>query len=90
MNASLCDAKSFKCIMGRCKDCKSFSKIENLKAENLKCSKDCIKKGCNCATHTVKVRQGKEKKKIALVDKYLTIDEVIVEVETGVEPGREH
>ena len=44
MNASLCDAKSFKCIMGRCKDCKSFSKIENLKAENLKCSKDCIKK----------------------------------------------
>ena len=86
MNASLCDAISFKCIMGRCKDCKSFSKIENLKAENLKCSKDCIKKGCNCATHTVKVRQferviymhkGKEKKKIALVDKYLTIDEVI-------------
>ena len=54
--------------------------------ENLKCSKDCVKEGKDCKDHTIKVRQfektiylhqGKEKKKIALVDKYLTPIELV-------------
>ena len=86
MGTSLCDAKSFKCIMGRCKNCKSFPKLDNLITADLKCCKDCIKKDNDCKTHTVKVRQfervvyqhkGKEKKKMALVDKWLTAKELI-------------
>ena len=86
MDTSLCDAKSFKCIMGRCADCKSFPKLDNLITEDLKCCKDCIKKGNDCKNHTVKVRQferivyhhqGKEKKKIALLDKWLKIKDLV-------------
>lgn len=72
--------------MGRCKNCSKFPKLDSLNDLNLKCSKDCIKNNKDCKTHTIKVRQferivyqhqGKEKKKIALVDKWLTVQELI-------------
>ena len=44
INATLCDSKSLKYILGRCNECKKFPNIDDLGLENLKCSKDCIKK----------------------------------------------
>ena len=86
VDASLCDAKSLKCIVGRCEKCKQFPKIDKLGLPSLKCSKDCIRKGKDCKDHTIKVRQfeqttyvhkGTEKKKIALVDKFLTPEALV-------------
>ena len=86
MAAAICDVKSLKCIMGKCEDCKAFAKIDELKLESLKCCNNCIKKGNDCKSHTVKVRQfehvtymhqGKEKKKMALVDKMVKLDALV-------------
>ena len=75
----LCE-KSIRCILGHCENCKNFGKLRALVTDDLKCSKECRKKNDNCVElgHTIKVRQfekvmykhkGKDKKKIALVDK---------------------
>ena len=85
MAAAICDVKSLKCIMGKCEDCKAFAKIDELNLESLKCCNN-IKTGNDCKSHTVKVRQfehvtymhqGKEKKKMALVDKMVKLDELV-------------
>ena len=41
MAAAICDAKSLRYVLGKCKDCNAFTKIDKLKIESLKC---CIKK----------------------------------------------
>jgi hypothetical protein len=86
-NASMCDhllcEKAIACIIGVCDVCKSFGKLNDFFTENLKCSSECKKEGVDCVAlgHTIKVCQfektvyehrGKEKTKIALVDKYLS------------------
>ena len=87
MSAALCDPKSLKCVMGECGKCSTFPKIDNLNLQSLKCCKECVKKQNDCQTHTVKVRQyeyvtynhnGKEKKKMQLVDKWLTLDDLVM------------
>ena len=73
--------------MGRCKKCNKFTSIDFIKFSQLKCSKSCIEENLNCVAlkHTIKIRQfetikyphkGIIKKKVALVDKYVTLDEI--------------
>ena len=84
MAAAICDAKSLRYVLGKCKDCNAFTKIDKLKIESLKC---CIKKAAKrlqishskvsqfeCVTY---IHQGKEKKKIALVEKMVKLDELV-------------
>ena len=86
MTSAICNIESLKCIMGKCENCKTFAKIDELNLEKLKCCKDCFKKGNDCKSHTIKIRQfehvtymhqGKEKKKMALVDKMMKPDELV-------------
>ena len=85
----LCD-KNIKCITGNCPKCNDFSKMKTLIEDSFKCSDECKKKNINCVQlkHNVSTKQferttyvhkGKEKKKIALVDKDLTLNELIEE-----------
>ena len=87
-NEKLCDfllcGKNVRCIMGNCSVCKDFSKLKSLNSTDIKCSKECCVRNIDCTSlgHTIKTKQfekilythkGKEKKKIALVDKYLSL-----------------
>ena len=80
MEYLLCE-KSITCILGHCNNCKGFDKLSSLFTANMKCCKDCMVKGVDCVNlnHTIKIRQfekvlynhqGKEKKKVSLVDKH--------------------
>ena len=81
--------KDIKCLTGNCENCKDFEKIKNLMSQNsFYCSDDCKKKNINCTEikHKVTIKQferisyehkGKEKKKISLVDKTVTQNELV-------------
>ena len=86
LDNALCNKTSLKCIMGVCSQWKKFPKIDDLKIDQLKCSKSCVKENNDCKSHTVKVKQfervtymhkEKEKKKLQLVDKSLTPCELV-------------
>ena len=84
VSSALCDEYSMKCIMRVCSTCKTFPKIDALAISSLKCSKSCYKQKKDCTKHTIKMCQfervvynpeGKEKKKLKLVDKMITPSE---------------
>ena len=87
ISVALCNSNSLKCLMGVCNGCKDLPKIDELKMSELKCSKACFQKiDSDCHDHTVKVKQfervkyihkGEEKKKLELVDKMLTLEELV-------------
>ena len=83
VDASICSQNNISCVVGNCKDCKDFPKLDNLGIEKLHCSKKCVQEDINCSKegHTIKVLQferksylytGEEKKKVQLVDKFVT------------------
>ena len=57
MKATLCDTNSPNCALGGCKTCNTFSKIDQLNIDKLKCSKICIQNNDNCQNHKVKVKK---------------------------------
>ena len=77
------------CINQKCEDCKDFSKLTLYNAEffsSLKCTDSCFQNDANCTDHKVKCLQyerapydhrGVTKKKIHLVDKFVTLPELI-------------
>ena len=89
VTASLCVGNSLKCIVRVCEGCKDFPKLDDLNIQSLKCSKACIKENKDCKKHTINVKQyervsyihkEKEKKKLQLVDKSLTAEELLVQL----------
>ena len=65
----------------------TFPKIDRLAISSLKCSKSCYKVNKDCTKHIIKVCQfdrvvynhkGKEKKKLKLVDKMITLSELVL------------
>ena len=63
-----------------------FPDVDNLKLKNFKCSKECFINKSSYQNHTVKVRQfervkychkDKEKKKLQLIDKWGTLEELV-------------
>ena len=76
------------CILCVCKDCKNFPKLDELNIPAMKCSKSCLKvnEDCKAQKHTITFKQydrvtythkGQEKKKLALVDKSVTGEELV-------------
>ena len=77
------------CINQKHEDCKDFPKLMQYNTEffsSLKCSDSCFKSGADCINHKVKCLQyemapynhkGVTKKKIQLVDKFVTLPELI-------------
>lgn len=87
ISSALCEPNLIQCISRICATCKTFPKIDELAITSLKCSKSCIKENNDCTKHTVKVNQfervayihkEKEKKKLKLVDKMLTLNELVL------------
>ena len=85
----LCNVEDLQCIMGQCKKCNKFISIDSIKFSELKCSTTCIEENLDCISlkHTIKIKQfetikyphkGIMKKKISLVDKYVTLNEIPV------------
>ena len=84
-----CDVNNINCIIGHCTYCMDYITIDEvLNFCDIKCSKECLQTGvdCNGFGHTIKTKQfekvlyihkGKEKKKIALVDKNMTFQDFI-------------
>ena len=65
----------------------TFPKIDRLAISSLKCSKSCYKVNKDCTKHIIKMCQfdrvvynhkGKEKKKLKLVDKMITLSELVL------------
>ena len=84
MSFALCDLKSLKLFWENAR-CVKFQNVDNLSLKNLKCSKCFISKN-NCQNHTEKVRhfervkychKSKEKKKLQLIDKWVTFQESV-------------
>ena len=72
------------CINQKCEDCKTLYNAEFF--SSLKCTDSCFKNDANCTDHKVKCLQyerapydhrGVTKKKIHLVDKFVTLPELI-------------
>ena len=82
------DSNSMLCINQKCEDCKDFPKLTKYNAEflsSLKCSDSCFKNSADCTDHKVKClkyqrapydHKGVTKKKIQLVDKFVTLPEL--------------
>ena len=49
VDASICSQNNISCVVGDCKDCKDFPKLDNLGIEKLHCSKKCVQEDIDCS-----------------------------------------
>ena len=63
VDAPICSQNNISCVVGDCKDCKDFPKLDNLGIEKLHCSKKCVQEDIDCSKegHTIKVLQFERK-----------------------------
>ena len=74
IDATICDSKNVPCIMGQCKECKDFPKLNDLGIDNFHCSKKCrrilivLRRKLGFAVWENKIYLLQKKKNVQLVD----------------------